>query len=407
MEKESLTDLQLKHLEPEEKRYEHVAGPPVGLYVVVHPTGRKTFMFRYRYRGRTRGLTFEKAYPDLTLKAARAEAKAAVKELDADRDPAVRVEQEKAAAPGTVKAVAEEWLRRAVQSTRTHGEVKRILDRDVLPNWKDRLITEIARPDVLRVLDAIVDRGSPVAANRTLSILKRFFRWTEERGYLENSPAAKLRPPSSESTRERVLAPDELAAIWAGAGALPYPWGQWFRWLILTGQRRGEVSLMKWAHVDKQRALWELPGEDTKSGRPHDVPLSAAALDILFAKDKRGNYLFPRFEGLHVWTTTSGAKPISGWSKAKAALDKIITAKRKGKALASWTVHDIRRTVATHLAKTGVPVHVVSALLNHTAGSTMGITAIYARHRYLDERRAALEAWGKYVEGLAVERKTA
>jgi integrase len=128
---------------------------------------------------------------------------------------------------------------------------------------------------------------------------------------------------------------------------------------------------------------------------------------MLTEKDASGNHVIPRWEGDYVWSTTGGEKPISGWSKAKKALDTAITKARKGKALDSWTPHDIRRTIATHMAKTGVPVHVVSALLNHTAGSTMGITAIYARHRYLDERRAALEAWAKYVEALTAEKAKA
>ena len=139
------------------------------------------------------------------------------------------------------------------------------------------------------------------------------------------------------------------------------------------------------------RALWTLPPEATKPGRVHDVPLSGPALQLL-----KG---LPRCDGAFVFTATSGAKPISGFSRAKVALDAKVRDALGN--LTGWTIHDLRRSAATWMAGAGVPPHVLAAILNHTPGSTQGVTSIYNRFRYTEERREALGKWGEYVLGLA------
>ena len=406
-----LTVKQVAHMKaPQGRRVEVPAGPPGGLYLVVHPTGRKGWAFRYRYRGRARNLTFTGAYPDMGLAAARAEAEAALSSLAQDVDPAVAQDDEKMGTePQSSKAVADEWIARYVRpNTKTWSEVQRILNREVLPVWPDRYISEIERPDVLRLLDSIVDRGAPVLANRVLSILKQFFRWSVERGYLEMSPIAELRPPTIEKSRDRVLTAEEIAEVWNAAPDLGFPLGPWFRFMMLTAQRRGEVTRMEWSHVDLDAALWSLPRESTKAGRSHDVPLAPEAVELL-----RG---MPRFEGRYVFTTTSGDRPLQGFSRAKAAIDAKIKERRRERwfkdDIAHWVVHDLRRTVATWMAQNSVPPHVLAAILNHTPGSTQGVTSIYNRFRYSEERREALEAWAEFVQSLEVsggekEEKTA
>jgi len=402
MKKESLTAKQVQYMKPvPKKRLEVPAGPPTGLYLVVHPTGRKSWIFRYRFRGRTRGMTFKQGFPDLKLAAARAEAEAAVKDLKDGIDPAETKAEEQKREPDSAAAVADEWLDRYVKpNTRTWPEVERILNREVLPSWKDKLITEIGRTDVLRVLDPIVDSGRPILANRTLSILKRWFKWcVVDRGILVVSPVAEMRPPAKEKKRERVLDAHELAEILKATEALGFPFGPYFQFLILTAQRRGEVAGIRHDDVDHQAALWTLPSEATKPGRVHDVPLSGAAIELLER--------LPRFEGPYLFSTTSGERPVSGFSKTKAALDdKIAENREEGTGhLAGWRIHDLRRTCATWMAASGVPPHVLSAILNHSPGTAQGVTAIYNRFRYLEERREALEAWGQYILSLIDEQK--
>lgn len=404
MKTKGLTARQVLSMKPDPtRRIEVPAGPPKGLYLVMHPTGRKGWALRYRFRGRTRNLTFDTSYPDMSLAAARGEALLRLEELEREFDPSVVQDEElQKEEPNTAKAVAAEWIARYVKpNTRTWPEVQRILKKEVLPAWKDKYINEVGRPEVLRLLDSIVDRGAPVLANRTLSILKRWFRWCVERGYLDVSPVAGMRPPTAEKSRDRVLTPEELAEIWNATRDLGFPFGDWFRFVILTAQRRSEVARIEWGHIDLEAALWTLPREATKAGRVHDVPLSGDVLGMIQE--------LPRFENPYVFTTTSGKRPISGFSKAKGLLDATINERRTEqgikKGMENWTIHDLRRTAATWMAQNGVPPHVLSAILNHSPGSAMGVTAIYNRFRYTEERRQALEAWGNHVVSLEANRE--
>ena len=409
MGKEGLTAKQCQHAQPREKRYEMPAGG--GLYLVVHPSGKKGWALRYRWRGKTRNLTFERGFPDMKLSTARAEAESKLKDLEKDIDPAaVKAEEQAQAAPNSVESVAKEWLaRHAKPNTRpkSYREFERILDADVLPVWKDKLVSEITRPDVLRLLDAIVDRGAPIVANRTHEVIRMVFNWAVDRGYLEASPAAGIKPPSVEKSRERVLDPDELSEVLKAAVTLGYPSGPFLRFLVLTAQRRGEVASMKWSDVDLEKALWTLPADATKSGRLHLVPLSNAACELLEA--------LPRFKGEYVWTTTSGKKSINGFSKMKSRMDEETMKPRKKagikKNIPDWTVHDIRRTAATLMAgELHVLPHILSAILGHSGAVSVSsmpsslITKVYNRYAYLDEKRAALQAWSEYVVSLEATR---
>ena len=401
MKKQGLTARQVQYMKPDPtRRLEVPAGE--GLYLVVHPTGKKTWAFRYRWRDGHRKLTFDESYPAMSLAAARAEVQRAHADLRNDIDPAAEKEDSKAA-PETLSEVTREFLTRRVAGTKTLGEVERVLRIYILPAWKHRLrIDDVTRADVLRLLDEITDKGNPVMANRTLSVIKRIFSWCVERGYVETSPAAALKPPNKEHSRDRVLSPAELTEVWQATEQLGYPFGPFYQLLILTAQRRAEVAEMRWQDLDLEAGLWTMKAEGTKSGRIHDVPLSSPVLDILEN--------MPRFEGDFVFSTTGGEKPISGFSKAKSRLGAVIKARRReldptATEMANWRIHDLRRSGATHMAAANVPPHVLAAILGHSPGRTMGISAIYIRHRYLKERREALKEWAGYVLGLVEPRK--
>ena len=143
---------------------------------------------------------------------------------------------------------------------------------------------------------------------------------------------------------------------------------------------------MQWADLDLDAKVWTLPAERVKSGRSHQVPLSPLALDILHG--------LPRFSGPYVFTTTSGERPVSGFSKTKRRLNGFV-------GVADWRMHDLRRTAASGMAKLGTPVNVLSKVLNHvSAGAHGGVTAIYNRYAYEDEKRQALDAWAGFVTEL-------
>jgi integrase len=266
----------------------------------------------------------------------------------------------------------------------------RLLRRE-LAGWEERSIHSITRRDVLKVLDAAVDRGAETMANRCLAHIRKLFNWAVERGILASTanPVAGLKPPTKEKHRDRILTVDELAAVWRAAGRLGYPFGPAIRLLIATGQRREEVGQLVWSELDLDAALWTMPPARNKGGRQHVVPLNTLALESLA--------LCPRV-GAHVFTTT-GRTAVSGWSKCKVILDRIV-AEQRGDALAPWVIHDLRRTVASSLVALGVRPDVIEAALGHAHPAGSQLSSTYQRHTYGPEIREALYLWARHVDGL-------
>jgi integrase len=229
----------------------------------------------------------------------------------------------------------------------------------------------------------MIANGTPFRANRALAAIKKLFAWSIDRGTIEINPIASLKPPTKERPRDRVLTSEELIACWRAAEAENYPFGPCIKMLVLTGQRRSEVSGMRWSEIDFDRAEWTLPAERTKNATKHVVPLVPFAIDIV-----RG---VPRFLGSDLVFTTTGRSSISGFGRLKARLDDEIGA-------LDWRLHDIRRTVATQMAMLGVAPHIIEAVLNHKTGIVSGVSAVYNRHAYSDEKRDALQRWSNYVE---------
>jgi integrase len=183
--------------------------------------------------------------------------------------------------------------------------------------------------------------------------------------------------------------------------AIQQPFGTFYQLLILTGQRREEVAGLNWAELDRTAAIWTIPADRAKNGVAHIVPLSApviAEMDRL-AGDPKGQVPWPT-SGYAV--TTTGRSPISGFSKAKAALDAAVTEVCVGASLSAWRVHDLRRTMATGFQRLGVRFEVTEATLNHVSGAKSGVAGIYQRHDWREEKRAALEAWGRHISKFTI-----
>jgi integrase len=202
-----------------------------------------------------------------------------------------------------------------------------------------------------------------------------------------------------------VLEDAELLLVWMASNALRYPFGPLIRLLILTGARREEVAALEWAELDREASVWVLPPSRSKNGVAARQPLSSLAvteLDIL-AKRHGTAAGWPK-SGL-VFSTT-GSTSVSGYSRAKARLDKAITAlaeKQDTLPPSPWRLHDLRRTLATGLQRLGVRFEVTEAVLNHVSGSKSGVAGIYQRHDWAEEKAAALEAWAYHVTGLLTE----
>jgi hypothetical protein len=149
----------------------------------------------------------------------------------------------------------------------------------------------------------------------------------------------------------------------------------------------------RWSEIDPEAEIWTLPGARTKNGKPHIVHLSVLALEIIGA--------VPHIEGQDLLFSRTGATPASGFSRAKRRLDALLSADGDGTRIAPWTLHDLRRSATTGMARLGIAPHVVDRVLNHQAGTIRGVAAVYNRFEYLAERQAALEAWGRFVQNLA------
>ena len=308
--KQPLTDLLLRKLKSGEERMEVWDAKLPGFGVRVSPAGTKAFVLLYRFRGLPQRLTLGR-YPVLGLGEARELAKEALNQVARGIDP----KQAKEELPATYLfgGVVDEFVRmhcsqRNRESTRK--ETARILQHDFVSQWKRRDIRDIGRKDVLDVLDAIVERGSPSGANHALAAIRKCFNWCVERGLIETSPCSAIKKPAKAEARERVLSDDELRSIWQATDVIGYPFGVLVQLLLLTAQRRNEVVGMRWQDVDLSSALWTIPGEHTKNGKPHLVPFSALALARLASVPRlHESFVFP--------ARGNDATRFSGFSKAE------------------------------------------------------------------------------------------
>jgi integrase len=323
---------------------------------------------------------------------ARDEASKVLQRVERGEDPAAEKSAEKiekTADRSTVEAVVGDFIEKyAKRRNKGWKGAESMFNRDVIPRWGTKQITEVTRRDVVELLEAVVDRGSPYAANQTLAAVRKLFNWCLERSIVETSPVAGIKAPTKANERDRVLTDDEIKSVWAAFDTLGYPFGTIGKLLLITGQRRDEVASMRWADLDLENKVWTLPREMTKADRSHTVPLSPMAVDILTAVKKlyKTECVFP--------SRTRKDRHVSGFSKAKDRVDTQSGVK-------DWRLHDLRRTAASHMARLGTPVNVLSKVLNHaSSGAQGGVTAIYNRYGYEPEKRMALEAWSRYLDHL-------
>lgn len=400
-----LTDLFVERAGPPARgRAEYFDASFPGLALRVTDRGVKSWSVFYRLRGRLRRFTIGN-YPALKPADARRAAQAALDRVRSGIDPAeekrARREQ-RAPETDTFAAVLEDYLERYLRRNRresTYLEAKRCLEHDALPKWGQRPIATVNRRDAIDLIDGIVARGARVQANRTLAWLRALFNWAVDKERLAASPIARMKLPTEERTRDRVLSDDELRWLWAACEKLGWPFGPLVQLLVLSAQRRDEVATMKWSHLALAEKTWTIPREVAKNDVVHDVQLGDTAIAILRS--------LPHIGQAGLIFTSTGKTPVSGFSRAKRRIDEAMLAakreelgKQKGDAVPDWTLHDLRRTATTGMARLKTPPHVVDRILNHTSGTIRGVAAVYNRFAYLEERRAALEAWGRYVDNL-------
>jgi integrase len=379
---------------PANGRVEHWDAVLPGLGLRVTDKGAKSWTVLYRVGVRQRRATLGR-YPLMSLAEAREKAGELLAAVSTGIDPlAAAAEAKERREADRFEAVIREFIaRHAKPNNRGWQRQDRDLRREFLPLWRDRAIGSIGRRDILAALDVLTDRTSPRRANRYLALLKKLFGWCAERGLIEASPAAAIKPPGREVSRDRVLSADELRIVWHCCEREGWPFGDLFRLLILTAQRLGEASAMRWRDVDLDRAIWTVPAEVAKNGIANEVPLSAPAGAILGEMPRTSDeYVFPAANG--------SGNPVSGFSKAKARLDHDISAACAGASILPWRLHDLRRTAASGMAELRIAPHVIERVLNHVSGSRAGVAGVYNRFGYLPEKRQALEAWAVRIAAI-------
>lgn len=382
-----------------------------GFGLRVTPRGVKSYVVQYRLKGRpARRMTLGIHGSPWTAEKARQRAEQILIEVKSGIDP-VSVARKKAqdartlGFEGYVDRFAEGCLDEEWEGSAE--EAKRCLTLHVVPRLKGRALPELDASDIRSVIDPI--RSQKALARKVWAILNRLFTWAIEQHDLPASgnPMAGMKPPPKPADRKRVLSPDEIVSAWRASFDLGEPWGAFVRLLFITLQRRNEVSGLPWKELDHNRQLWHIDGKRAKNGEDHLVPLcELAARELTALGWKRRGLVF----------TTTGDTSVSGFSRMKKRLDKLMLAKlqeladARAEALGEesqpvtmerWTLHDIRRTGTTAMQSLGVPVEHSDACLNHKSGEAgTGAAKVYHLWKYEPEKRVAFDRWGAHLEHL-------
>jgi integrase len=377
-------------------------------------------------------------YPALPLGKAREAARKALGEIAGGIAPAEekrrrqREEAERRAA--TVDAMAADFIadmqRRGLRNA---PEFEAIIRREYLGQefrngewqngkdhgWRGRPLAEITPQDAARLIRDITSRGGgpepshrrrksggPWAAHHALAIGKTMWNWALDQHLfpITASPFERIKPKrliGAKKPRQRILDDAELRFVWQAAEKIGEPYGVLIRLLILTGQRLSQAATMQRPEVDLGKTLWVSPADKMKMGEPHTTPLAPGAVELL-----QKLLDAPHHRNAYVFSTTLGERPFSGFSKSKARLDALVEEIRRDEAekigveiepMASWVLHDVRRTVRSNLPALGVSEVVAEAILAH---ARPGISGVYDRYSYLPEKRSALERWAARVAAI-------
>jgi integrase len=363
----------------------------------VREGGSRMFVVQYKIGGRTRRMTLGSTAL-LRADKARATAIEILANVKLGNDPAGAKAVSKVQAGESFAVVVKRYLqwRKPGLRASTYEDTERYLLSHCAP-FHPLSLNHIDRREVAERLSAIATNGGPSAADQCRAKLSAFFTWAMKEPIVDANPVIGTNVHSTtKGGRERVLTLPELVEVWHAAEATNPEYAALIRLLILTGQRREEIGSLAWSEVDLAESVIRLPGERTKNHLPHQIPLAPAAHAILEA--------MPRV-GPHVLGTNSTG--FSSYSHGKAALDAKIAADRKAagrEAMPKWTVHDLRRSLSTHMnEQLGIQPHIVEAVLNHT-GHKAGVAGVYNKASYENEKRQALDRWADHVLA-AVERR--
>jgi integrase len=389
----ALTDKQLKSLKGADKRYE--VADAHGLSVRVTPQGTVVFQMRFRFQGKPSRYDLG-TYPLTTLSEARDRHRATRKLLDEGKNPAdvKRQSQLDDQHAWTIEALVEDFVVRKLRLERRRPEYPEyLLRKNVIPQIGARKVRDITTREIVEALERITDRGAPVLANRTASVLKQMFSYAVQRGLCDNDPCRVITKSSiggRETPRSRFLTYVEVWQLWKqlDESSIAPTMKIAAKLLLVTGQRRGELVLGEWSHVDLQHGIWRIPSSLSKNGRPHVVPLSGLAVKLfneLRRHAGKSKFLFP------------STRPSLDQPCEIRALNKALAKVTLKVSITDCSPHVLRHTFSTLVSELGVPLHIIEKILNHSLG---GMLAVYNHQEFLPQRKQALQAWADRLSTL-------
>ena len=361
-----LTALQIENAKPGKARRE-ISDGGSGLYLVVQPSGHKSYAVRFRADGKPRKYTLA---PGLTLHEAREQAAAAIKEAQRGNDPTKIKKAAKQArvlaAANTFEATAQLYLSSdRVKKLRTCAQYRDMLERLAFSLIGDKPIADIRRSQITALLDHVEHSHGPVMADRLLSVVSCVLKFHAKRSddYVLPLVPGMNRTSTKERARDRILTDDEIRRVWSAGN--PF-----VKFLLLTGCRRTEAAGMQWSEIDGND--WTLPAIRNKGGVDLVRPLSKAAMAVLAAQPRHDAFVFG--DGRN--------RPLRSYTRLKALVD-------AASGVTGWRLHDLRRTARSLLSRAGVNSDVAEMILGHTL---KGVRGVYDRHSYHAEKAHALEA---------------
>jgi integrase len=350
-----------------------------GLELRIFPSGEKRWAVRYRVGNRQRRLTLgDVANIPLGGKGgARDLARKALLQVANGRDPMAEKRQRREA--DTVGEFAQVYMDEyARKKKRSWRNDLALIEHEILPAWKHRLMREITRRDVRDLLKSIADRPAPIYANRVRACLSKMFQFALVQEVVETNPVRDTERPGQERVRERVLSPEEIRTFWAHTETLELPLQTMWRLRLYTAQRpQEEVAQIQWGEIDLDGGWWTIPSAKAKNKLTHRVPLTEPAVKLLRAI--RPAKVDPEAFVFQGFTRDSEAR----------------TGKRFP--LPDFQPRDLRKTARTRMGEDGVPEEWAEAVLNH---KKPGIAGVYNLHKYDAEKRKALEHWARRIDAI-------
>ncbi|HEY8857448.1 MAG: tyrosine-type recombinase/integrase [Rugosibacter sp.] len=391
-----LTDTALKNLKPKDAPYKVTDRD--GMYVTVSTAGTVTFRYDYRINSRRETLTIGRYGPGgLSLARAREKCIDAKRAVSEGQSPAQEKQREKRRLSDakTFQEFTDEWYEGARMADSTRSMRKSILDRDILPVFKSRLLSEISPDDLRDLCDKVKGRGAPATAIHVRDIIKQIYGFAILHGEKVANPADDVGPSSIATfvARDRALSPSEIRIMLKQLEYVAsYPTIKLgLRLILLTLVRKGELIHATWDEIDFENALWTIPKARMKAGKAHNIYLSQQALDIMIALRTcagGSRYLLP--------SRYDGDKCMSNATLNRVGQIVVERSKAKGLPIENFTVHDLRRTGSTILNELGFNSDWIEKCLAHEDGRSS--RGIYNKAEYAEQRRHMLQEWADMVD---------